>query len=453
MRMLLWSWLWLPAAAVCAAAVPVQEDDFAYGLPIQLSGEAAIYRMVLPEVVYSYLSSADFSDMRIFNAAGEVVPHSLRRPVAPEPDTGDTRVVPFFPYAVIKPGAHSPVQVRVIVNDQGTVVSSSAAANTDAAERVSAYLIDASALQDTPSSLVLDWESPEDSFVASIRIEGSDDLDHWQTLVPQASLVRLLFSGRELARREIELPDRAYKYLKLGWPATADGVRLTEVTASFSQRAEPVEPVWTALRGSVVAGEPGSFEYRTRGHLPVERADVALPEGNSLVDVKLFSRAAENTPWRMRHSGSFYRLQVDGASLTSEPAVFPSVTDPLWRLEAVSDLSGLGAAAPVLRLGYIPHELYFLARGEPPYVLAFGAHAIAAGPARINALLDRIDDRQSDTFIGAALAGEMITLGGAEKLRAQQAPFPWQQFILWSVLVLGVCILGIMAWRLGKQMQ
>jgi hypothetical protein len=66
------------------------------------------------------------------------------------------------------------------------------------------------------------------------------------------------------------------------------------------------------------------------------------------------------------------------------------VNDQLWRLEAVSDLTGLGAAVPVLRLGYTPHQLYFLARGEGPFVLAFGAPEAPGGQAQINALLARI---------------------------------------------------------------
>jgi len=107
----------------------------------------------------------------------------------------------------------------------------------------------------------------------------------------------------------------------------------------------------------------------------------------------------------------------------------------------------------VLRLGYTPHQLHFLARGEPPFVLAFGSYAAAAGQGQINALLARIDEEKSDTFVGEAHAGKMITLGGNERLQTPPAPFPWQRVLLWSVLVIGVFVLGTMAWRLGKQMK
>jgi hypothetical protein len=453
MRALLWFGLGLLASGACADNMPVTKNDYAYGLPIVISDEASIYRLAVPEVVYTHLVKEDLSDLRVFNAAGEIVPHSLRRPDQPQADEGEPLVLPFFPYAVIKPGTHSPVLVQIAINDQGTVVNSSSSEKTEGEERVSAYLIDISALGTIPSKLAFSWGSPEDSFVARVSIEGSDDLSHWNTLVSQASLVRLFFADRELGRREIELPDRTYKYLKINWPATTDGVRLTEVQAWLSQNAEPVEPVWVELAGVAVADEPGLFEYSSKGHLPVEWAEVVLPEVNSLVDVKLLSREEEADSWQIRYTGSFYRLRVEGANLASESARFSLVNNPLWQLEAVSGLSGLGVAVPVLRLGYTPHELHFLARGEPPFILAFGAHEAAAGQGQINALLGRIDEEESDTFVGEARVGELITLGGKEKLQVPPAVFPWQRVLLWSVLVIGVLVLGTMAWRLGKQMK
>ncbi|MGB5539829.1 MAG: DUF3999 domain-containing protein [Gammaproteobacteria bacterium] len=453
MKALWWSALWLLAAGAWAAETPVQKMDFAYGLPLDTAGGAAIYRLALPGIVYAHLAGKDYGDLRVFNAAGEVVPHSLRRPDEPEAATGEPQPVPFFPYSLVRPGESGPARVQVTINDQGTVVSSSTSAVIDAAERISAYLIDVSALQQAPSSLVFDWESPQDSFVAHVGIEGSDDLDRWHPLVSQASLVRLVFAGRELGRNEIDLPGRAYKYLKISWPTATAGVRLTGVKVRVTQQAGPVARHWVELTGAAVDNERNAFDYRIQGRLPVDRAELRLPEQNSLIDVKLSSRDGETAPWRLRHSGSFYRLQVDGAALASEPARFGQVNDTRWRLEAVSDLSGLGAAVPVLRLGYAQHDLYFLARGEPPFVLAFGAYQAPEQRGEIDALLARLDDRTSETFIAEAGAGDMMTLGGMARLQAPSAPFPWQRIALWAVLVTGVLVLGILAWRLGRQMR
>ena len=120
MKMLLWFGLGLLACNVYAENIPLQKDDYAYSLPIEVSGEAAIYRLAVPEIAYRHLVRPDFRDLQVFNAAGEVVPHSLRRPDEPQVDEGEPRVVPFFPYAVIKPGVHSPVLVQVAINDQGS---------------------------------------------------------------------------------------------------------------------------------------------------------------------------------------------------------------------------------------------------------------------------------------------------------------------------------------------
>ena len=101
MRVLLWIGLWLLATNLNAEAVPVQKNDFAYGLPIEIADEAAIYGLELPEVVYTHVTKANLGDLRVFNAAGEVVPHSLQRPEVPDVDEGDPIHVPFFPYALL----------------------------------------------------------------------------------------------------------------------------------------------------------------------------------------------------------------------------------------------------------------------------------------------------------------------------------------------------------------
>lgn len=454
MKPRIWFGLWLLSAAVGAAQPPLQPTDFAYGLPLQATGEAAIYRLALPEIVYTHLTRGDYGDMRVFNAAGEVVPHSLRRPDAAADEPGEMRAVPYYPYALIKPGESGPARVQVTINEQGTVVSSNTGVAPEGTERISAYLIDVSILDRAPTKLLFDWESPRDSFVAPVTIEGSDDLDQWHMLVSRASLVRLMFAGRELGRNAIELPPRHYNYLKLSWPTSSDGVRLSGVQAQTHHQVRPVAERWLELPGIAQDGEENVFDYQVRGHLPVEWAELKLPAQNSLVDVKLYSRVRQDTPWQLRHAGSFYRLQVDGAGLASEPArLSPVVPDRQWRLAVVSGLSGLGVSDPVLRLGYTPHDLYFLARGRAPFVLAFGTRKVPVQQGEIGTLLARLDERDSATFIAPAHAGELIVLGGPDKLQALPAPFPWQRFVLWGVLVAGVLVLGVLAWRLGSQLH
>ena len=57
--------------------------EFARGAQIQLSGRGPVIRLVLPEAVYTTVTRPDLADIRVFNRAGDAVPHALRHAPAP----------------------------------------------------------------------------------------------------------------------------------------------------------------------------------------------------------------------------------------------------------------------------------------------------------------------------------------------------------------------------------
>jgi hypothetical protein len=64
-------------------AVAEAPADFAFGVPLETSGPQALFQVELPPAVYEGVVRADLADLRVFNAAGEPVPHAfLPRPVA-----------------------------------------------------------------------------------------------------------------------------------------------------------------------------------------------------------------------------------------------------------------------------------------------------------------------------------------------------------------------------------
>ncbi len=62
-------------------------------------------------------------------------------------------------------------------------------------------------------------------------------------------------------------------------------------------------------KASPVPGKPGEFEFDLGGHFPVDRVNFELPELNSVVDVRLFSRAgAESRRGDRCARRGFYRV-------------------------------------------------------------------------------------------------------------------------------------------------
>jgi hypothetical protein len=109
---------------------------------------------------------------------------------------------------------------------------------------------------------------------------------------------------------------------------------------------------------------------------------------------------------------------------------------------------GLGDGEPSLRVGWLPHEVVFLARGEAPYTLAFGSGAARAPVASMRSV------PSGATILRASFA-ESRTLGGESRLQpvVPEKGFAMKSAVLWGTLVLGVLLLGWMAYRLTRELK
>ena len=88
-------------ALVSAPAVLFAQGlrDFARGVEIRTDGPGSIFRVVLPDDVYATVTRPDLSDLRVLNAAGDRVPHTLRQAPLPPATTVspvDVHVFPLF---------------------------------------------------------------------------------------------------------------------------------------------------------------------------------------------------------------------------------------------------------------------------------------------------------------------------------------------------------------------
>ena len=93
-----------PAALACLLVFPVAgavaaetPSSFAYGMAIRADAGEALYRLELPRAVYLGAVRSDLGDLRVFNGAGEVVPHAFRPRAASATQKRDPVALPFFP--------------------------------------------------------------------------------------------------------------------------------------------------------------------------------------------------------------------------------------------------------------------------------------------------------------------------------------------------------------------
>jgi len=436
-----------------AGAVEPRMQDFGWTAPIDVDGRDGLYVAELPLEVYAGSGRPGLADLRVYNGAGENVPYALRSLATPDPRRRESIPVPIFPVWA-KPGSEiAGASVRVRQGRDGTIVDVQSTGQDTATRRIAGYLVDASALKDPLQALEFDWEEVGDAgFAGRVRIEASDDLARW-TFVASGPLVTLRHGGQVLAQKRVELKRAKAKYLRLSWPASQEMPRLTTV------RAEPVEsPVETPRAWQTVEGTPGErsgeYLFDLGAHAPFDRLRLELPNPNTVAPVQFLARAKTGEPWRLVASATVYRLSQAGQTIASGDSVIPPTRERYWLVRADPRSGGLGGGMPKLTAGFVPQQILFVARGEGPFVLAFGSAKVASAALPVATLVPGYRD---DRPLEAAHA----TLGAVRAQMHAPSPWPewlelepgdWKKLALWGVLVVGVALLAWMAWRLSAQL-
>lgn len=462
MRKLLAALLLAAAGAALAAERPA---DFAYGVLLDADGREALYEIVLPVTTYRGVVRADLADVRVFNGAGEVVPHAWRPRRTAGTEAAQPVALTLFPLKAEEGTSVDGISIRVRRGPRGgsSIAVTSTGARGGSAKRTVGYLVDLTRLEAALQAIELGWRPVPDGFAGKLRVDASDDLGSWRTLVSAAPLVDLEVAGQRLQQKRVELPRQEAKYLRLSWvPQT--GSALPELA---SASGEPVDKATEAAREwhlaeSARGAKPGEYLFDLRGHLPIDRVRLHLPDANTVAHVELLARDGSELAWRPVTRGVVYRLRRDGGEITNQDLSVRVITDRYWLLRVDQRGGGVGAGTPKLEVGWVPHTLVFAARGAPPFQLAYGSREAKAAGYSIETLIPGYREA-SGSRIRATKAGaqQIINVSSARALEQQQLggearlkeTIDWKRWSLWGSLVLGVLVLGAMAWRLMRQMD
>jgi hypothetical protein len=432
-----------------AASGVERPEDFAYAVPIDVDGNGALYQLDLPQSVYEGAVHGDLSDLAVFNSGAEAVPFALKPRPAPATTSAPLVELPYFPLLGSQGTNAEALDIRAERNTAGTIVRViSTESKTSTARALLGYLVDASGSKAPLKTLELDWHTDETGFSGVMHVEGSDDLIHWSTLASQAPIVKLEFGGQRLAQKSVDLASAQYKYLRLSWPSSQKPVKLTTLRGRPADVTVEPSRQWKEARG-VPGAQTGDYEFDLGGHLPVDRLRVVLPEDNTLVSAQFLARDKSDQPWQPITAGVLYRLRRDGQDLDSRELTVARSNWRYWLLRVSQKGGGLGNGAPGLEAGWVPQQLVFVARGNAPFLLAYGSARANPSAYPIETV---VPGWRSDSEIKAASArtGTQQVLAGAGALK--QRP-NYRAFTLWGSLVVGVLALAWMAWRLTREMN
>jgi hypothetical protein len=397
-------WTYVAWAFVgCAHAEGLSPQDFASEYSIVLSSEASVYRIELPPAIYQGTVHDELEDLAVFNSRGEAVPFFIRSSPRDGRPGHAPAFLPLFPLLGATPSTAS--EMRVTIESAGVSsagghspglglrMDSSVPAPGSAVPRQ--YILDARAFEDSLAALQLVWAREPVGYSGRVRIESSDDLDSWRTVVAAAPVASLQANGREFVHARIEFPAARGKFWRLTWVGGTPSSPLTKVLGEFAENRTDAAWAIETVRGRQDTRRPADFEFDLEGHIPVERIDV------------------------------------------------PLTRDRYW-LARVPEGNPLFAGELSLAAAWHPSELVFLAQGNPPFVLAYGSGSLRVPRTDLTSFISGI-------AVAPAALGDAKNLGGVARLAAARPPVQWRRWILWLVLFGALAALASMAHRLLEE--
>jgi hypothetical protein len=438
-------------AMLPARAAVFRQTDYAYSATLQITGAGPAYAASLPLEVYRSITHADLTDICVVNASGEVVPFAVRRPQAPRSRNPEPVRLRLFPIAGTADGSREALRLRV--REGETAVDIERRNTVAGSDHPASYLVDARALQQPIAQIVIGWGSATPDFSARLQIEASDDLEHWRSISSGAQIVSLHYAGQEFVRNEIPIDSTRASFLRLTWNTVQGSPVIDNVEAIPQAIDAPLKRLSFEVAGSATPRH-GEFDFDLGARLPVEQVNLLLPEPNSVVRAEFLIPASGTREWQTIAEGRIYDLALPGSgNFVNKPIPLPLTPEQRWKVRISEAGGGIGHGVPQLEVSWIPSEVVFLARGKGPFKLLYGnadAPSLALTPGAILNPMGPQDGEQSSLRPGRATLQAAQLLGGPARL-TPAAPAPdWKRWILWMVLLLGVGLLALMAWRLLK---
>jgi Protein of unknown function (DUF3999) len=461
-------------AVPAAAQAPLKPEDFAAHGTIETGGAGPFHQLTLPLAVYEGAASADLADLRVFNGQGEMVPYALLRSEPQAVSSQTESGAPFFPLPVQDNAGAGAGDISVTVRQSadGSLVSvhQQQGDKAGATTIVKGAVIDASTLKgrNVHSLRLVTGEStvPFHSFT----VESSQDLTHWRTLKDDGQLVHMEHAGQRVDSDRVEWDGTAGRYLRLLWqdPKQAPEIKAVFLGTLESSAAQPVR-IWSKEMAPA-ATKPDMYEYAWAGQLPLERLRINLPQINTLAPVNIqyfptppsrkprlgWHRHREEARWISLAHTVVYRLQApQGEAKSADIELYGTEANRL-RLVVDARSGGIGGTPPSLQIGFLPHVLVFLARGNGPFILAWGAEGVEPAALGLHALVPGYDAKAQLNASPASLPPASIVQakpspqGGKV---AAEASSPAAKWVLWAVLLGGLAVLGGMARSLILQLR
>jgi len=413
---------------LCLAALSlnaIEKNDFAYKKDIELYKENGLVKLELTPEVYKSLVHTDLSDMAVFDTEGRVMPSQISTSMY-RPSKEVKKAVPFVSFNVLE--ADENQQLRFEYEGAKIQVLS------QKEKRSEDYILDVRGFKTGVKRLFI--EAKAQKYMLPVDVLCSQDLQKWKMLKRKAVLASFDFKDSLLEKNSIDLPQAACSYLRL----QAD-TNLSVLKIEAEAFAKHKEAVLKRYKLEYVKEEEG-IVFEVSKNISVNSLDFELEDKEQFYKLEVYGKNKPEEKYRKIKEADIYTITYKNTKLKQDKISLSSRFN-YYKLKA-KDASYLPEDIS-LSYRYRQEDLYFLAQGKPPYILAFGSLDTRVSHANIRHGL-----MNENLYVKAGLTKTDL-LGGEEKLLKDKPST--KRYWVWLALFIGVSLLGFMSWNLFKQMK
>ena len=479
-----WARRWAVLASALAVVAAVQAAP--NSAPLQLTGKGPYYQISLPNSLFTLARDPELSDLRVRNAEGAALPWAWQSIDQPTPGTRQ-QSLPLFPVAAPSQGA-SGQAISLRIRADGSLDWKKQAPQA-VTHRSGDWIVDAHAVVGNLLQLRLKLAQEADGLFP-LDVEGSDDLSHWHPLASGVAVLQLKHQGQALLQDQIDLGGARARYLRLRWqqPDQAPDLQAAEVQ-SFEQAVPPAPAMqWTEFWAPQQC-DARACTWQLPAGLPVDAVRLHLAQANTVAQLRIVGESKEPVPGSApviyrshhplhglrhrdrtaaptQHDGMqrslladtvVWRLAPEGQPENETPALLLDGSRPnSLRIEAQHAVAEWGSTPPHIAIGSRSRSLSFLARGTPPFTLSWGGTGPEGAAVSLSTLMPAGslgalgEARVELPAIVPSAAPDVAALAVAASYpQPRDEHKPW----LWAALVIGLMLLGAMAFSLLKQIK
>ena len=440
----------LSAVFLASAALAQSPSDFTTRADVAAAPGASIVRAALPVASIAALRGANGGDLRVFNASGVSLPHALidaSTDAVARADAPGQRLVALPIYASTTSTTSGAPTLRIEEGPNRRVIEySSTKATAATKQEPRGLLFDTRKVDTEVRAVELEGALPNATIV-KVSLDISTDLKTWRTLVSDAPVFD--FGNDGPSNRRVALPvAQMFKdqYVRLTTNAPG-GPQIVALTTVGVGSVKTMQPTAITLGAPVITAD-NAAEWTHSTGMRVSGIRLQTPANNTLMPVRILTRARAGDPWQSIASTVVYRLPGTSGTDGVNPSL--PINTPLasqLRVEALRGYSLTGVPL-ALALEYPPLQVLFIATGDGPFSVVTGKAGLETASLPVATLMPNYTPGAE--FATPLLQATNITVESKPRTTGQTAKDSLSELfnrsaILWGVLGLAVLVLGGLA--------